>query len=254
MPYSFSDEAIVLRTYNVGESDRFCILLTKEHGKIVARAQGVRRLTSRRGSGLLPLHRIALTLEKHSFGLTISHAECLSSHASAWSDAHAFSAVVRGIELLLKCTDEGVPLPEAYALTTEFLSACHAGHGGVFPLSLVPIFSLKLLDIFGLLPSVHISCISHVRLRDDETVLSTSRGGFCSRREDPSGLRLSFMAHHVLATLDLCSLTTPPPCDARTAQELDHLVQGFVGNQLGSSLVAPPVSFAIASGVTPICQ
>lgn len=254
MPHVFSDEAIVLRTYNVGETDRFCILLTKEHGKIVARAQGVRRLTTRRGSGLLPLHRTAITVEKHSFGSTISHAQCLSSFRETWNDASAFGAAHRGIELLLKLTEEGVPLVDVYELSVDFLSACHASSQGVFPTALVPLFSLKLLDLFGLLPSVHLSCVSHVRLSEDDVVYSSTRGGFCTKREDPSGLRLSPAVYHILRSLDRCVLSSVRPCDARMVDDLDRLVQGFVGSQLGASLVAPSVSVAITSGVTPICQ
>lgn len=254
MPHSFTDEAIVLRTYNVGETDRFCVLLTKHHGKIVARAQGVRRLQTRRGSGLLPLHQTSLTLEKHSFGFVIKHAECLSAFEGAWSDPVAFSTAMRGVELLVKLIQDDAPLEDVYTLTLDFLSACHRSHGAEFPMALAPLFSLQLLDVLGLLPAVHVSCVSHVRLSEDHIVFSPTRGGFCTLHEDPSGQRLSSAVYHILLSLHRCALLNVRPCALSIVDELDRLVQGFVGSQLGSSLVAPLVSLAISSGVTPICQ
>ena len=58
MAHSESVEAVVLKTYDVGEADRFCIVLTKERGRIAARARGVRKLTSKMGGSLLPLHHV----------------------------------------------------------------------------------------------------------------------------------------------------------------------------------------------------
>lgn len=43
----YRDEAVVLRTFPLGEADRIVVLLTKRHGKVRAVAKGVRRLKSR---------------------------------------------------------------------------------------------------------------------------------------------------------------------------------------------------------------
>ena len=50
----YRDEAIVLRTDQLGEADRIVTLLTREHGKVRAVAKGVRRTSSRFGSRLEP--------------------------------------------------------------------------------------------------------------------------------------------------------------------------------------------------------
>ncbi len=50
----YRDEAIVLRTHQLGEADRIVTLLTREHGKVRAVAKGVRRTSSRFGSRLEP--------------------------------------------------------------------------------------------------------------------------------------------------------------------------------------------------------
>ena len=40
---NYRDEAVVLRTYRLGESDRIVILLTEANGKVRAVAKGVRK-------------------------------------------------------------------------------------------------------------------------------------------------------------------------------------------------------------------
>lgn len=48
----FTDQAIILKRYNLGEADRLITFLTRNHGKFTAVAKGVRKLTSRKGGNL----------------------------------------------------------------------------------------------------------------------------------------------------------------------------------------------------------
>ena len=50
----YRDEAIILRTYKLGEADRIIVMLTRHHGQVRAVAKGVRRTTSRFGARLEP--------------------------------------------------------------------------------------------------------------------------------------------------------------------------------------------------------
>lgn len=51
---TYRDEAVVLRTYPLGEADRIVVLLTRVHGKVRAVARGVRRTSSKFGGRLEP--------------------------------------------------------------------------------------------------------------------------------------------------------------------------------------------------------
>jgi len=51
----YRDEAIILRTYKLGEADRIIVMLTRHHGQVRAVAKGVRRTTSRFGARLVIL-------------------------------------------------------------------------------------------------------------------------------------------------------------------------------------------------------
>lgn len=210
----------MLKAHNVGETDRFVVLLTRTHGRMTARVAGARKLQSRRGRGLLPLHRISVTWEEHSFGNTVTASECLDPHAGAWSDPHAFSCAGQGIELLLRLTEDGYPLPEVYQITCDFLSAC----SGVHTPSVAALYTLKLLKVFGYLPS----------------------GATAPARTSPRLMRL----------ID-ASETLPFASAGRMSQlegELSSFLSSLLGSQLGVSLKSLPVSLAISSAVTPICH
>lgn len=51
---SFRDSAIVLRTQNLGETDRIIVMCTRERGIVHAVAKGVRRSSSKFGARLEP--------------------------------------------------------------------------------------------------------------------------------------------------------------------------------------------------------
>ncbi len=221
MPRSFTDEAIVLRVHNVGETDRFCLLLTRRHGRMTARASGVRRTISRRGQGLLPLHRVTVLWEERSAGNFITSVQCIDPHDGAWRDPHAFSCAGQGIELLLKLTEDGTPLPDIYELTAEFLRACDGFHSA----SVTSLFTLKLLKALGYLPAS----------------ATTSRA-------------LSSELHSLLDASEETAYASSRLFSDHLSSELSGFLSSLLGSQLGVSLKASPVSLAISSGVTPTCQ
>jgi DNA repair protein RecO (recombination protein O) len=58
----YRDEAVVLRTQKLGESDRIITLLTRRHGRVRAAAKGVRRTSSKFGARLEPFGHVELQL------------------------------------------------------------------------------------------------------------------------------------------------------------------------------------------------
>lgn len=251
MGKTWSDEAIVLKTYNVGETDRFCVLLTKDGGRIAARAQGVRRSLSRNRNGLLPLHRVHIVCEQHSFGTTITSVQCIDAHAAAWHDPDSFARAVQGIELIIKLIEDGQPVPDVYALLSGYLSACSMPHTAHLP----AIFTLKLLSLLGSLPSASHSAMSHYPLTPDmPMVFSRAAGGIALRHEDPRGIPVSPALHQFLIALPSLDIKMTCPCTPALAADILRMADYLLGSQLGVSLAAPRVSLAMSSGVMPICQ
>lgn len=146
MAHARTYEGVVLRTLDVGEADRFCIVFTREMGRKAARARAVRRLGSRLGGLILPFQHISLEIVENETSATITSATNLGTHRMGMAEYPTFLRLERGIELVLALTEDHEPLPQVFTLLTQFLSCCT---GLWDPL---PAFTLRLVAALGLLP------------------------------------------------------------------------------------------------------
>jgi DNA repair protein RecO (recombination protein O) len=121
----YRDDAVVLRTQKLGESDRIITLLTRRHGRVRAVAKGVRRTASKFGARLEPFGHVELQLagpatDRPSQSLhTISQAEAIVLHGGRFLDDYprytAASAVAETAERLTP--EEGEPSLRLFQLT-----------------------------------------------------------------------------------------------------------------------------------------
>lgn len=146
MPRSSSHDAIILRTVNVGEADRFCIILSREAGRITAMARGVRKPKSRMGGLILPFKRLTLQLSESSSGATVSSASDPHPDADVTMQPSDFLRLQQGIELLLQLTEEGEPMPQVFSAADQFIRLPDDDR-------LLPAFQMRLLSLLGFLPS-----------------------------------------------------------------------------------------------------
>ena len=148
MSRSLSVDAIILRTIDIGEADRFCILFTRQLGRRAARAKAVRKTGSRLGGIILPLRRVELEL------VETDHS-CIITGAVPVGEVHShpeFSQVLQlqqGIEMLLALTQDDEPLPAVFDLLVQFIDVTRTEH----VTALCP-FQLRLLHLLGILPAV----------------------------------------------------------------------------------------------------
>lgn len=126
MSHSQSFTALVLKTYDVGEADRLCVLFTRERGRVMARASGARRIGSRLGGSLLAFQHLRVELKEGKAGWIVAGVS-MERERPASGTIERFMALEEGIELLLRLvTDEG-PLPEVFDATMKFFDACADG-------------------------------------------------------------------------------------------------------------------------------
>ncbi len=107
----YRDEAVVLRTHNLGEADRIVTMLSRYHGQVRAVAKGVRRTTSKFGSRLEPFMVVDVQLfEGRSLDI-VSQVETLSSYGrEIIADYAAYTAATAIVETAEKLTgDESSP-------------------------------------------------------------------------------------------------------------------------------------------------
>ena len=64
MSRSTTTEAVVLRSFRLGEADRVLHLYTADHGRLSAVAKGVRKTKSRFGARLEPFSHVELVLHR----------------------------------------------------------------------------------------------------------------------------------------------------------------------------------------------
>lgn len=82
----YREQALVLRTYKLGETDRICHLLSTGQGKVRAVAKGVRRPGSRFGARLEPYSFVDVQLHTGKSLDVISQAELVRSFADVRAD------------------------------------------------------------------------------------------------------------------------------------------------------------------------
>ena len=110
----FQDDAVVLRTYKSGESDRVVVLWTREHGKVRVFAKGVRKTTSKLGGTLeaLAYVRVDLAETRGDFYVArhVAHRERLSTLRSSYDRINAGYAVVEVVDAIPSddVADEGI--------------------------------------------------------------------------------------------------------------------------------------------------
>src|SRR5213079_2796329 len=150
-------EAVVLRSFRLGEADRVLHLYTLERGRVGAVAKGIRRTKSRFGARLEPLSHVEILIHQGSGELgTITGVELIRSHHSAREDAYLLGAGLVGLEAMLRLFGEPEPNPRAFEALTKFLDLLDEtpsrvpGRPALDPLVLS--FQLKLLWLSGYLP------------------------------------------------------------------------------------------------------
>ena len=193
---SYKTEAVVLRSFRLGEADRVLHLYTLDRGRVGAVAKGVRKTKSRFGARLEPLSHVDLMLHQGSGELqTVTGVELVRPHSAAREDYYRLSVGLIGAEAMLRLFTEQEANERAFMALTRFLdvldSSPHvsAARPVLDPLALS--FQLKLLWLSGYLP--HLTSCAECGAGDATLVgYSPKAGGavcsVCAARTEALGL------------------------------------------------------------------
>jgi DNA repair protein RecO (recombination protein O) len=155
---SYTTEAVVLRSFRLGEADRVLHLYTLDRGRVGAVAKGVRKTKSRFGARLEPLSHVELQLHQGSGELqTVTGVELLSSHRSAREQPYRLNVGLVAAEAMLRLFPEQEANDRAFHALARFLELLDEleprdARPQADPLVLS--FQLKLLWLAGYLPHV----------------------------------------------------------------------------------------------------
>lgn len=139
--------AIVLRAIDIAEADRFCIVLTREHGRLAVRARGARRAQSVMPA-LLPGRVLRMELRESGSAFLLTAAYPAQDAPSLEQHVQAFLRFQHAAEALLALLHDDEPLPTIFDDALRYVRLCAAGAHDPFP-----IYALRLLASLGLLPT-----------------------------------------------------------------------------------------------------
>ena len=151
----YRDEAVVLRTWKLGEADRIVSLHTLGNGKVRGVAKGVRRTRSKFGARLEPACHVAVQLYRGRGELdTVTQAETIDRFGSLRSDPERFARASAMLEAVDQLAPEAGEDPDRHIMLVRALATLDRTDS---PL-VVAGFFLKLLALEGVQPELD-SCV-----------------------------------------------------------------------------------------------
>jgi DNA repair protein RecO (recombination protein O) len=192
---SYKTEAVVLRSFRLGEADRVLHLYTRARGRVGAVAKGVRKTKSRFGARLEPFSHVELLLHQGSGELhTVTGASLVEPHRPTREDRYRLSVALVGAEAMLRLFVEQEENERAFEAVTRFLDAVDAipagrrGRASLDPLALA--FQLKLLWLSGYLPHLD-ACVQCGSPEELVGYLPSAGGAVCAACASPEAVDLS---------------------------------------------------------------
>ena len=152
----YRDEAVVLRTWKLGEADRIVSLHTLDHGKVRAVAKGVRRTRSKFGARLEPACHVAVQLYRGRGELdTLTQAETIDRYSSLRADPERFARASAMLEAIDQLAPEAGGDPDRHVMLVRALATLDRIDSDL----VVAGFFMKLLSLEGVQPELE-SCVA----------------------------------------------------------------------------------------------
>jgi DNA repair protein RecO (recombination protein O) len=190
---SYKTEAVVLRSFRLGEADRVLHLYTLDRGRVGAVAKGIRKTKSRFGGRLEPLSHVEVLLHQGSGELqTVTGVELVRSHRRTREESYLLGVGLVGAEAMLRLFTEQERNPRAFAALTRFLDVLDATVPSPSRPALDPLvlsFQLKLLWLSGYLP--HLTSCADCGSESELVGYSPRAGGAVCRTCADGALGLS---------------------------------------------------------------
>lgn len=147
-----SDEAIVLRSINYGESNKIITLLTKERGKIGVMARGAKKPRSPLHSGSQLLTHGHYLFQKNKGLGTLYQAETIEGFRYIKSDLVAMSHAAYMLEMVDKLIEENLPSPSLFNWLLKLFELIEEKRP---PEVVKLVFELRMLHFAGIQPELN---------------------------------------------------------------------------------------------------
>ena len=222
----YTSEALILRTYKLGEADRIVVFLTRDRGKKRGVAKGARRARSRYSGALEPMTRAGVAYYERELRdlVRINYVEPVMSPLSAIGSLGASAAAFGHVGYFAELIDEWAPEAHAderlYRLGSAMVDALAAGA----PIDrLARYFEYWLLRLQGVYPAF--SACPACGHAMDAAVMPPREDMYVCRRCAPSGSG-THLGAEALQFLRASGRTAPEKVDSlllddRASRELE---------------------------------
>jgi DNA repair protein RecO (recombination protein O) len=236
----YREQAVVLRTWKLGEADRIVVLMTQGQGKVRAVAKGVRKTKSRFGGRLEPFSHVDLSLYRGRELDIVTQAEVVAPFRTLREDYDRVVAGTAILEAVDQVAQEREAAVRIYLLLVRALRALDGAPRD--PSVVLDAFLLKLMALEGYRPALAecAGCGRQAPLR----CFSIVRGGglcdHCRSGEESTldGATMPLLAALLGNDLDTTAAAVPAPGSRR---EAGALVKGYVEYHLERRLRAYPL-------------
>ena len=223
----YRDNAVVLRTWKLGESDRIVSLMTQSSGKVRCVAKGARKTKSKFGSRVEPTNHLQVQLYRGKGDLdTLTQVESIDRFPSLREDLELFARASSLLESIEVVSQDHEPNEALYTMLVRALHTVATSDSHL----VVAGFFLKLLSHEGLAPSIDVcvlcgtsSDLTHFSIIDGGTSCGTCRTGF------PLSVDAAALMHLALRGQMGAVLNQPP---SPATREFDALSQRLLEHNL----------------------
>ncbi|MDQ2781756.1 DNA repair protein RecO [Lapillicoccus sp.] len=222
----YRDEAVVLRTHQLGEADRIITLLTRQHGRIRAVAKGVRRTRSRFGARLEPFMVVDVQCYEGRNLDTVTQAETIAPHGQTiCRDYPSYTAATVMVETAERLTEEHEPSTQQYLLLVGALrSLSGAEHD---PSLVLDAYLLRSLAVNGWAPSFY-DCAKCGAPGPHRAFNIAAGGSVCTVCRPPGSAAPATETMRLLASLLSGDWVLADASDERHRREGSGLVSAFL--------------------------
>lgn len=223
----YRDNAVVLRTWKLGESDRIVSLMTQGSGKVRCVAKGARKTKSRFGSRVEPTNHLEVQLYRGKGELhTLTQVESIDRFPTLRGDLELFARASSLLESVEFVAQDHEPNESLYTMLVRALHTVSSSESHL----VVAGFFLKLLAQEGLSPSLD-ACVlcgattnlTHFSILDGGASCGACRTGF------PISVDATALLHLALRGQMGAVLNQPP---SPATREFDSLCQRLLEHNL----------------------
>lgn len=183
--HTFSTEGFILKRKNFGEADKLITLFTKNHGKVVSVAKGVRKITSRRAGSLELLNHVTVSLHQTKGLPILTEAQALNTFPDLKENLDKISIAFLVLELTDRLFEEGQENRNVFNLLSDTISRIDTARTLLEAKKFQTSFQIKLLTEMGYLPQLYNCTQCENKLTEKKVFLSPNCGGLvdsnCSR-------------------------------------------------------------------------